>query len=522
MTTQPPSQIGRYKIERELGRGTMGVVYEARDTTLGRTVALKTFGAMAAIAPHEREAFEQRFMSEARIAATLEDPHVVAVYDVGRDFNSGLLYMALEFVRGETLAAALARGRMPWQDAALIIMKVARALHLAHAQHIVHRDIKPANIMLNPAGEPKIMDFGIAKGSSAQLTVAGQVFGTPAYMSPEQASGEEVDGRSDIFSLGAVLYELVTNLRPFEGPTMAATLTKIVSEEPRPASTFIKLPRDMDAIIARALRKQRDARYDSAAHFASDLECLLAGKPPLHATQVGPLETVALNIVKKAATPSPRAVARPSKNDDDSEILYVVDEPPKRSSLRLIAAVGTGVVFGVGVVLLIQSRAEPTEHLPPTPGIASTSVAATRSTPLAASEVTPDPTPATIPFSGVARTPPPSPTAPVLSVNANETVRVPLELRYPFANGALRVKVDERVVLANRVNGMPIRNAGVTTGYDGRFGTELALTPGDHTVTVELRSGDATFLETLRIRVRNDDTRKLVATVTQSMTLTFE
>jgi serine/threonine-protein kinase len=521
MTTQPPSQIGRYRIERELGRGTMGVVYEARDTTLGRTVALKTFGAMAAIAPHEREAFEQRFMSEARIAATLEDPHVVAVYDVGRDFNSGLLYMALEFVRGETLAAALARGRMPWQDAALIIMKVARALHLAHAQHIVHRDIKPANIMLNPAGEPKIMDFGIAKGSSAQLTVAGQVFGTPAYMSPEQASGEEVDGRSDIFSLGAVLYELVTNLRPFEGPTMAATLTKIVSEEPRPASTFIKLPRDMDAIIARALRKQRDARYDSAAHLASDLECLLAGKPPLHATQVGPLETVALNIVKKASAPPPRSAARASRNDDDSEILYVVDEPPKRSSLRLIAAVATGVVFGIGVVLFIQSRSESSE--PATPGSRIASAPVSTPTPgRLPPESAPNLTPSTVPSSGAPRAPLPTPTAPVLSVNANDVVRVPLELRYPFAAGGLRVKVDERVVLANPVNGMPIRNGGVTTGYDGRFGTDLALTPGDHAVTVELRSGDAAYLETIRIHVRFGDTRKIVATVNQVMTLTFE
>ena len=176
----------------------MGVVYQARDTTLGRTVALKTFGAMAAIAPHEREAFEQRFLSEARISATLDDQNVVAVYDVGRDFDSGLLFMALEYVRGETLASVLARGAMPWEEAAQIIAKVSRALQTAHSHHIVHRDIKPANIMLNGTGEPKVMDFGIAKASAAQLTVAGQIFGTPAYMSPEQASGEEVRSETHV------------------------------------------------------------------------------------------------------------------------------------------------------------------------------------------------------------------------------------------------------------------------------------------------------------------------------------
>src|SRR5436190_12244671 len=132
---------------------------------------------------------------------------------------------------------------MPWQEAAAIVGKVARALQAAHSHHIVHRDIKPANIMINTGGEPKIMDFGIAKASAAQLTIAGQVFGTPAYMSPEQASGEDVDGRSDIFSLGAVLYELVTNVRPFEGPTMATTLTKILRLEPRPASSLANVPR---------------------------------------------------------------------------------------------------------------------------------------------------------------------------------------------------------------------------------------------------------------------------------------
>ena len=507
MSTQPPSQIGRYRIERELGRGTMGVVYQARDTTLGRTVALKTFGTMAAIAPHEREAFEQRFLSEARISATLDDQHVVAVYDVGRDFDTGLLFMALEYVRGETLASALARGPMPWQEAAVITVKVARALQAAHSHHIVHRDIKPANIMINASGEPKIMDFGIAKASAAQLTVAGQVFGTPAYMSPEQASGEEVDGRSDIFSLGAVLYELVTNIRPFEGPTMAATLTKIVRDEPQPASSLVKVPRTLDAVIARALRKSRDARYDSAAHMASDLECVLEGKPPVHATQLGPLETVALSgsQVPRRPTTLPRIVHSTPRSDE----AYGAAGASKHGPLRLALAVALGTGLGVGVVLILQQRSQPVD----TPKVVETPV---QPTPLPTAR-RPAPTP--IPT----RTPTPEPTVEPLSVDASgRAARINLDLRHPFASGTLRIKVDDRVVFANNISGMPKKVMGVVSGYDGRFGTDLVIPPGEHTIRVEVRSGPTEFIESRKVQLRAGESRRLLALVGKTLTLSLE
>jgi serine/threonine-protein kinase len=506
MSTQPPSQIGRYRIERELGRGTMGVVYQARDTTLGRTVALKTFGTMAAIAPHEREAFEQRFLSEARISATLDDQHVVAVYDVGRDFESGLLFMALEYVRGETLASALARGPMPWEEAAVIIVKVARALQAAHSHHIVHRDIKPANIMISAAGEPKIMDFGIAKASAAQLTVAGQVFGTPAYMSPEQASGEEVDGRSDIFSLGAVLYELVTNIRPFEGPTMAATLTKIVRDEPKPASSLVKVPRALDAVIARALRKSRDARYDSAAHLASDLECVLEGKPPVHATQLGPLETVALSgsPVARRPTAMPKIVHSTPRSDHDAGA-----GASKHGPLRLAIAVVLGVILGVGVVLVLQKRTS----TPEVPIVADKPV---RPAPLPTAR-RPAPTP--IPT----RTPTPEPTVEPLSVEASgRAARVNLDLRHPFASGTLRIKVDDRVVFANNISGMPKKVMGVLSGYDGRFGTDLVIPPGEHTIRIEVRSGATEFIESRKVQLHAGESRRLLALVGKTLTLSLE
>ncbi len=474
----------------------MGVVYQARDPTLGRIVALKTFGAMSAIAKHERDGFEQRFLSEARISATLDDPHVVAVYDVGRDIDTGLLFMALEYIKGETLANALSRGAMPWSEAATIAAKVARALQSAHSHHIVHRDIKPANIMLNAAGEPKIMDFGIAKANAAQLTVAGQIFGTPAYMSPEQAAGEDVDGRSDIFSLGAVLYELVTNTRPFEGPTLATTLTRILNEVPKPASSRAKAPRNLDAILGKAMRKRREDRYDSAGHFAHDLERLVEGQPPMYATRPGPLETVSLQ-----AAPSLRRTSPPQ---DAPGELYVVEEKEKKNPLRLAGGIFLAVMLGVTAVLLLTRAGRDEESAPS--AAASAAGAAAGPSILPTRPLIPTPTP-----------------APVLSMESSGSpARVSLDLRHSFASGALRVKVDDRIVLANNIHGMPMKVKGVPSGYDGRFGADLVIPPGDHVIQIEVRSGPTEFVESTRVQLRGGETRRLVALVGKSLTLSFE
>jgi len=349
------------------------------------------------------------------------------------------------------------------------------------------------------------MDFGIAKANAAQLTVAGQVFGTPAYMSPEQASGEDVDGRSDIFSLGAVLYELVTNTRPFEGPTMAATLTRILHEQPRPASSLAPIPRSLDAVINRALRKQRDARYDSAAHLANDLESVLAGKLPGHATQPGPLETVALKgsdlprrpaTVPKIVHTNPLGMEPPSARESTPQA-------------RLAGGVALGVILGVGVVLLIQRRITPVEESVPSPTPVGTA-ATPRPKP-------PGPTPIQTPL------PTPAAEAPPLSVEASgRAARVSLDLRHPFASGSLRVKVDDRVVFANNISGMPKKVMGVVSGYDGRFGTDLVIPPGEHVIKVELRSGPTELVESRRVDLKAGESRRLLALAGKSLTLSLQ
>ena len=300
-----PGRIGRYEIQRLIGRGAMGVVYQAQDTVLRRTVALKTISIGFAVDEHGRRAFERRFLDEARAAAALAHPGIVVVYDFGSDPKEKLLYMALEFVRGKTLEDILAAGMpLDWEASLATAVRVAEALHHAHQHRIVHRDIKPANIMVLGAAEAaasahpdpeqrrrrihagvavKIMDFGIAKIDRIELSMAGQVFGSPAYMSPEQAQAQPVDARSDIFSLGAVLYELLTGKKAFGGSDLQTILMRVACEEPVPVSRLVAgVPPVVDLVLARALAKSRDERYPNAKAIAEDLEDVLDGRPPRH------------------------------------------------------------------------------------------------------------------------------------------------------------------------------------------------------------------------------------------------
>ncbi len=309
MPTPLPQRIGRYEILRELGRGMMGVVYQAKDPALNRNVALKTISLSFAVSESDRETFEARFLQEARAAAALSHPSIVVVYDVGIDAEVGALYMALEFLRGKTLEAILAAGDvLDWREALRTTGRVADALHHAHAHGIIHRDIKPANIMVLPTGEPKIMDFGVAKLEAAQLTTGGQIFGSPSYMSPEQADGQTLDARSDLFSLGAVLYELVTGKKAFPGRDLPTILMRVAHEDPA-APTMLNggLPRIVDALVAGALAKNPEARYPSGKALAEDIEDVLADRAPRHLTASAswPPKT----MVSRAGPPPPIAAA---------------------------------------------------------------------------------------------------------------------------------------------------------------------------------------------------------------------
>ena len=262
----------------------MGVVYRAHDPLLGRTVALKVVSLAFTAREEDALLFKRRFLSEARAAASVSHPGIVTIHDAGTDPATGTLFIALEYLDGRTLSALAREGtRLPWREALRLTRQLARALHHAHAQGIVHRDVKPANIMIVGSGEPKIMDFGVAKVPTSQLTTAGELLGTPGYMSPEQVAAERADGRSDLFSLGSVLYLLLTGRPAFEGASLPATLSQVCLAQPAPPSTLVPgLPHDVDRVVARALAKAAADRYPDGSSLAEDIEDVEAGRSPHH------------------------------------------------------------------------------------------------------------------------------------------------------------------------------------------------------------------------------------------------
>ena len=272
----------RYRLGAVIGHGGMAEVHRGRDVRLGRDVAIKLLRSDLARDP----SFQTRFRREAQSAASLNHPAIVAVYDTGEDHTDGEVtpYIVMEHVEGRTLRDVLAsEGRLLPQRAMEITAQICTALEQAHRAGIVHRDIKPGNVMLTPSGEVKVMDFGIARavtGSSSTMTQTAAVIGTAHYLSPEQARGEHVDGRSDIYSTGCLLYELVTGGPPFSGDTPVAVAYQHVREEPIPPSRVEpEVPAAIDAIVLKAMAKNPANRYQTAAQMRADLERALAGQP---------------------------------------------------------------------------------------------------------------------------------------------------------------------------------------------------------------------------------------------------
>jgi eukaryotic-like serine/threonine-protein kinase len=262
--------IGRYRVLDFLGSGAMGEVFLAEDPQIERRLAIKTV--RLAGRPQEIEDRKRRLLREARAAGRLLHPNVVTLFDAGE--ADGMLYLAFELVEGTDLAGRLETGpTLSLREVLRIIRQVADALDFAHRQGIVHRDIKPSNILLDKQGRVKVADFGIAKvtGQSTELTVAGSVMGSPQYLSPEQIRGEDLDGRSDIFSLGVVLYELLSQKRPFDGDTITTLVYQILHKEPPPISELRAVPDRLEALLRRMLAKNRDERFATAADLSAEV-----------------------------------------------------------------------------------------------------------------------------------------------------------------------------------------------------------------------------------------------------------
>jgi serine/threonine-protein kinase len=349
-------RIGRYEILAELGRGAMGAVYKARDPQIGRTVAIKTI-LTAGLTEGELAQYKQRFYREAQTAGQVNHPGIITIHDIAED-EKGQPYLVMEFVDGVTLHRMLRPGhsghlpeRLPLDQALDLTSQVAEALDFAHRRGVVHRDIKPGNIMITADGRAKIADFGIAKFTDAEATRTTTVLGTPAYMAPEQLRGGNIDARSDIFSLGAMFYWIITGQKPFPGEDLTSVSFKVVyTDPPKPTEIVPDLPRDLDTVASRCLAKNPGDRYQNAKELANDLAAIRAGKriattaAPKNADDptVSTMQVSVASAVSKAAA----ALAQPMK---------VAPARPPRTGF-VLAGVATALVIVVAYFLWPQER----------------------------------------------------------------------------------------------------------------------------------------------------------------------
>jgi eukaryotic-like serine/threonine-protein kinase len=328
----------RYEVESRLGSGGMAEVWRGHDRRLNRTVAIKTL-----LSQYARDAnFVDRFRREAQAAARLNHPGIVSVYDSGSDGDTP--YIVMQYIEGRTLADFLASGkRLPPEQAARITKDIAEALAAAHAQGVIHRDIKPANVMITRDGKVLVMDFGIARLISGPETApqTSAVMGTASYLSPEQAQGHAVDARTDIYSLGAVLYEMLAGRPPFTGESPMAIAYKQVNDTPVPPSSVnADVPPELDAIVMRALSKNPANRYQSGQEFADDLQRALTGGQVL-ATPLLPESGEATQVISR---PQPTSVLPPQE-----------DEPggSRKAWLGALIAIVIMALLGAGAYLLV-------------------------------------------------------------------------------------------------------------------------------------------------------------------------
>ncbi|MFJ4712935.1 Stk1 family PASTA domain-containing Ser/Thr kinase [Streptomyces sp. NPDC088785] len=357
---EPRRLGGRYELGQVLGRGGMAEVYLAHDTRLGRTVAVKTLRVDLARDP----SFQARFRREAQSAASLNHPAIVAVYDTGEDYvdQVSIPYIVMEYVDGSTLRELLHSGRKLLPERAMeMTVGILQALEYSHRAGIVHRDIKPANVMLTRNGQVKVMDFGIARAmgdSGMTMTQTAAVIGTAQYLSPEQAKGEQVDARSDLYSTGCLLYELLTVRPPFVGDSPVAVAYQHVREEAQPPSVFdSEITPEMDAIVLKALTKDPDYRYQSADEMRADIEACLDGQPVAATAAMGAVgygggsgdqQTMMLGQQNGSAPTS----MLPPVNADDGGYGYE-DRPDRRRQQQGKNRTSTILLVVAGVLVLI-------------------------------------------------------------------------------------------------------------------------------------------------------------------------
>jgi serine/threonine protein kinase len=535
-------RFGRYEIVGELGRGAMGVVYKARDPQIDRLVALKTIS-QHGDDPEQDKEFRQRFLYEAQAAGRLQHPGIVSIFDAGEDPESHNPYIVLEYVIGESLGRVLGREKkLPLADALRLAEEIANALDYAHAQGVVHRDIKPANILITDEGHAKIADLGIAKLNLSHQTSLGRVVGTPAFMAPEQLSGEHVDGRSDLFSLGVILYVMVTGHSPFPGSSSTTVCFKVLNREPLRASAMDPdLPRALDAVIWHAMAKDPKSRYQRGADFAADLHQLQLQYQP-GAT------TTSLNATLPVGTGSLKALSAPSHQAPAPE------NPPMYPATSKVSL--WGVVLGAALVLIVAllvgnllEEFAPSRRLIPEaqigaplspnrpdeenreglPAIGAAGRQSAASNPAAIAVKAREPNPATQSYQ-----PRPTKKAPLIQApsapidpSASPGASLDLAVLHQFKDATLSLWIDDKLALTQPLHGSVHKHLIVFNGIRGANSETVGVPAGAHVLRLRAESSDRSIdlSKTISVDFTGGDNKALQVTFNNrntAMTLAWQ
>jgi serine/threonine protein kinase len=500
-------RFGRYEVVAELGRGAMGVVYQARDPQIDRLVAVKTVS-LSGQEPDAEKEFRLRFMHEAQAAGRLHHAGIVSIFDVGENPENNDPYIVLEHVAGESLNRILAREKkLPLETALQLTEEIAEALDYAHAQGVIHRDIKPGNILITETGHAKIADFGIAKLNLAHFTLPGRVLGTPAYMAPEQLSGEAADGRSDLFSLGVILYAMTTGHSPFHGNSATTVCFKVANREPLAASALdLDLPGELDEVISRAMAKDPEQRYQRGAEFAEDVRQLQQlFRPGSTTTSLRTVSsTGSWTGTRSTLTRSPKTGQASATNPvievarAEKLVHAVVQKAPIRDLILGAATLVVLVFVGAQTKLMVTpskqaTNASSSSAIPPV-GPSSNPAPAP---PPSANDGPPAVTTAAVIHPAPATTAPPrKQRAPAL--HTAKQIVVPLStldlaVQHQFKAATLFVWVDDKLTLTRVLHGAAQKHLVVFNGLRGVESETLKIPAGKHVIRVRTLSADETI-----------------------------
>ena len=484
-------RFGRYEILAELGRGAMGIVYKARDPKINRVVAVKTIS-LAGQPPEEELEYRERFFREAEAAGRLSHPGIVTIFDVGEEPETHAPYIVMEFVAGQSLdKVLLARNdnKLPPEQALQVALDLADALDCAHGQGVVHRDLKPANILVTGDGHVKIADFGVAKLNLANHTSGERVLGTPAYMSPEQLGGEAVDGRSDLFSLGVVLYTLLTGYRPFQGNSARTVAFKVVNRDPVPATILeTELPPGLDYIITRAIAKDPSQRYQRGMEMVLDIQELQqgrepwskakqpdsAGSAPPSATTIGRLSSMG-PLVAQAMSRSSQRSSKLQRGAAE-RLMATMRKQSLAGALLVVGLLLLGIRVGH---LAWHEEALPTTAIrtaPAAPGISEPAIS--ESSRLKAN---------VDPIAGGGSHP--SPTEARRLSSRISAALLEIEVDHKFVDATLSIWVDDLLTYSHPLEGIEKRHLVMFHQVQGHEFHAMQIPPGKHLLKVQISSG---------------------------------